>query len=82
VAHCIINKISKRDHKSNENHRNIKIRRRILQKISKAGIRTEDINYISVYGEYCQMKAAGDKITYIVATSPKDTASAKGRFII
>jgi len=45
----------------------LKFTEEFLQKISKAGIRTEDINYISVYDEYCQMKAAGDKITYIVA---------------
>jgi hypothetical protein len=38
-----------------------------LKKISEAGIRTEDINYIAVYDEYCAMKSAGEKITYIVA---------------
>jgi hypothetical protein len=45
----------------------LKFSEEFLRKIDKTGIRTNDVNYISLYDEFIKMKDAGEKTAYIVA---------------
>lgn len=42
--------------------------RELLKKIHIAGIKPDDYKYVDLYAEYEAMKAAGEKVTYIVTS--------------
>ncbi len=39
----------------------------ILMLCNKLGIRTNDVQYIDLYNDYCKFVATGDKKSYIIA---------------
>lgn len=45
----------------------LRFNRELLEKISRAGIRLDDIRYIDLFSDYMAMKSQGEKITYIVS---------------
>ena len=45
----------------------LRFNRELLEKISRAGIRLDDIRYIDLFSDYMDMKSQGEKITYIVS---------------
>lgn len=44
----------------------MKLNERLLTLMSAINIRAEDCAYLPIYEEYREMKAKGDKVTYIV----------------
>ena len=45
----------------------LKFNRELIKRLKLAGIRLEDADYIDLYTEYKQLKAQGEKVSYVVA---------------
>ena len=43
------------------------LNRELLNNFRKAGVRLDDVRYISLYNEYRTLSAQGEKVSYIVA---------------
>lgn len=45
----------------------LKLNRELLNICREVGIRVEDVRYIELYNDYNRLRAAGEKVSYIVA---------------
>lgn len=45
----------------------LRFNRELLEKMSRAGIRLDDVRYIDMFADYTALKDQGEKITYIVS---------------
>ena len=46
----------------------VSLNRELLKRLHKNGIKVGDYKWLDLYNDYLQMKADGDKTSYIVAT--------------
>lgn len=45
----------------------LRFNRELLERMSRAGIRLDDVRYIDMFADYTALKDQGEKITYIVS---------------